>query len=112
VPTDIVIRPQVEMGLHGLAIELAEEGFDVLAEADRLVIGRGHCSILSPSEMPDPRPLRHSSFALECLGHDSQVEVAEPVINDLLPFTSQSGQRLETLAAGSLQGEVHVLERE
>src|ERR1700733_8522208 len=46
------------------------------------------------------------------LGHDSEVAVAEPEIDDLLPFVGQAGQRPEALSAGRLQGEVHVLERE
>jgi hypothetical protein len=34
------------MGLHGIAIQLAEKGLDVLAEADRLVFGGGHSYVL------------------------------------------------------------------
>jgi len=39
---------------------------------------------------------------LECPGYDSEIAVAEPVIDDLLPFVGQTGKRMEAVVAGRL----------
>ena len=49
---------------------------------------------------------------LEHLRHDRKVALAEPAIDDCLPFVGQGGKSLEPLAAGILQNEMHVLQRE
>src|SRR3984957_18153160 len=55
---------------------------------------------------------RRSVLFLECTGDDGEVLVAEPPVDHFLPFVRQQGKRPETILAGRLQGEVHVLERQ
>src|SRR5208282_1101796 len=52
------------------------------------------------------------SLLFEHAGHDGQVLLAQTLVNGLLPFLSQAGKDGEPVAAGRLEGEVHVLERE
>jgi hypothetical protein len=53
-----------------------------------------------------------SLLLLERERHHGEVPVAEPLIDHLLPFLSQARKGGETVVAGRLQGEAHVLERE
>src|SRR5690242_19575291 len=56
--------------------------------------------------------LWRSSLHFERASHDSEVLVAEPFLDDPLPFVGQAAERGVPLVAGCLEGEVHVLERE
>jgi hypothetical protein len=47
VPADVVVQPEVEVGLHRLAVAFAEHGLDVGLEAYGLVGVRGSRSPLS-----------------------------------------------------------------
>jgi hypothetical protein len=48
----------------------------------------------------------------ECLRNDREVAFAKTEIDDCLPFVGQGGKCREAIAAGILESEMHVLERE
>jgi hypothetical protein len=43
-----------------------------------------------------------ASILLERPGHDREVGAAEPLVDDLLPFVGQAGERRERVVAGRL----------
>jgi hypothetical protein len=57
---DVVMRPQVERELHGSAIALAEQGFDVRFEA-RGLVGVRRVSTHRPPESPPSLPMKSPS---------------------------------------------------
>jgi hypothetical protein len=72
----------------------------------RLQLGSGGPSLITPDQPHLPlrfETMTHrSALLLERTGHDGQVLVAEPLIDDLLPFVSQAGKRGEAVGAPSL----------